>query len=108
MEANKTDAQISPHGSAMGSFTILHASITEYLIFYGTPMYSSGHSGLHMADDYFTILHGFEEAYRVGDLEATTYKPGDVNYLPRGETIHYSMNGWALELAQGMSLLTAC
>ncbi|EFQ99652.1 C-8 sterol isomerase [Nannizzia gypsea CBS 118893] len=91
----------SNHGSAMGAFHILHASVTEYLIFYGTPIYSSGHSGLHLADDYFTILSGTEKAYRPGQLEATTYRPGDINHLPRGQSIHYAMDGWALELAQG-------
>lgn len=85
----------------MGAFTILHASITEYLIFYGTPIYSNGHSGLHLADDYFVILNGTEKAYRPGQLEATIYWPGDVNHLPRGHSIHYAMDGWALELAQG-------
>ncbi|KAK2741240.1 C-8 sterol isomerase [Myotisia sp. PD_48] len=90
----------STHGSAMGAFIILHASVTEYLIFYGTPVFSSGHSGLHMADDYFTILSGYEKGYFPGQLEATTYLPGDVNHLPRGKTIHYAMDGWALELAQ--------
>ncbi|KAM5450115.1 C-8 sterol isomerase [Microsporum audouinii] len=91
----------SNHGSAMGAFTILHASVTEYLIFYGTPIYSNGHSGLHLADDYFIILNGTEKAYRPGQLAVTTYWPGDVNHLPRGQSIHYAMDGWALELAQG-------
>ncbi|PGH23067.1 hypothetical protein AJ80_02841 [Polytolypa hystricis UAMH7299] len=91
----------SNHGNAMGSMIILHASITEYLILYGTPLGSEGHSGVHLAHDYFTILQGIEKRYMPGELEATEYHPGDQNWLPRGTRSQYMLKGWALELAQG-------
>lgn len=89
----------------MGAMFIMHASITEYLIFYGTPLGSEGHSGVHLADDYFTILQGVEKRFLPGELEATEYHPGDMNWLPRGTGSQYTLNGWALELAQGKSLI---
>lgn len=87
----------------MGSMYLIHASITEYLIIFGTPLGTEGHSGRHTADDYFHILEGEQWAATANSLVMERYPKGSMHHMRRGVVKQYKMHEgcWALELAQG-------
>lgn len=91
-------------GGAMGMMTILHASITEYVIIFGTPIGTEGHTGRFWAEDYFFILEGEQWAYSEVSPVKQIYKPGDCHVLAKGVAEGYRMPDrcFALEYARGL------
>ena len=72
---------------------ILHASITEYVIVFGSPIGTEGYSGRFAADDYFIILEGEQWAYTEGELEKRVYKAGEMHHLARGRACGAGLSG---------------
>jgi C-8 sterol isomerase len=87
----------------MGAMSVLHASLTEYVMIFGTPLGTEGHSGRFFVDDYFIILAGEQWAFSAGQFEREIYRPGDMHHLPKRHAKQYKIPDmcWALEYARG-------
>lgn len=90
-------------GGAMGQITLLHASVTEYLLFFGTPIGTEGHSGRYRTEVWDIVFDGEMWCYHEGETSRTVYKPGDAAYLGADKVKGYSVpdHAWMLEYARG-------
>jgi C-8 sterol isomerase len=91
-------------GGALGQMTILHASLTEYVLVFGTPIGTQGYSGRFFAEDYFMVLEGEHWTFKAGDAEKRVLRPGERTFLKRGEAKAYRMpdHCYGLEYARGI------
>jgi hypothetical protein len=68
-------------GGAMGQMKLLHCSLSEYILIFGTPIGTEGHSGRYATEVYDFMLEGEMWCYHAGEFERTVFKPGDLAYL---------------------------
>ena len=90
-------------GGAMGQMQVLHISLTEYLIFFGTPIGTEGHSGRYRSDVWDWTMEGETWCYLEGETERRVYRPGDEMYLKKGKVKGYCIkdHAWMLEYGRG-------
>ena len=90
-------------GGAMIQMKVYFASVFEYVIIWGTPIGSEGHSGRHLVGFWDTILEGEAWYYAEGQLHRRVYRPGDRVYVGPGQArgMRFSADLWALEYARG-------
>ncbi len=91
-------------GGAMGQMKLLHCSITEYVILFGTPIGTEGHSGRYGTEVYDFMLDGEMWCYHPGEFERAVYKPGDAAYLGADKAKGYAVpsHAWMLEYSRGL------
>lgn len=85
-------------GGAMGQIKLLHCSLTEYILVFGTPTGTEGHSGRYTTEIYDFMLEGEMWCFHAGEFDRTVFKPGDVAYLGADRAKGYAVPSSALML----------
>jgi hypothetical protein len=91
-------------GGITGIMNVMHGSMTEYLLIFGTPTGTDGFSGRYCLDIYDVMLSGEMKTYEEGSaLEPAVFRPGDMALLERGRVkgVSFSENCWMLEYGRG-------
>jgi C-8 sterol isomerase len=90
-------------GGAMIQMKLYFTSLMEYIIIWGTPVGSEGHSGRHAVGFWDTVLTGEMWYYAEGQFEKRVYKPGDRVYVGPGQAraMNFKSGVWALEYERG-------
>lgn len=90
-------------GGAMGQMALLYASLGEYLLLFGTPIGTEGHSGRYRTEVWDFMLEGEMWCYHEGETERSVYRPGEFAYLGGNRVKGYRIpdHGWMLEYARG-------
>jgi C-8 sterol isomerase len=90
-------------GGAMIQMKLYYASTSEYIMVWGTPIGSEGHSGRHFTGFWDTVIDGETWYYAEGQFEKTVYKPGDRIYVGPGQAraMNFTNGVWAVEYARG-------
>ncbi len=91
-------------GGVMLQMKLLHASTKEYVMIWGTPIGSEGHTGRHLVEFYDTVLDGEAWYYQEGHFDRDVYAPGDHIFLGKGQSagMHYPDHVWMVEYARGV------
>ncbi|MCL2489403.1 MAG: ERG2 family protein [Propionibacteriaceae bacterium] len=90
-------------GGAMIQMKLYYASPTEYIMIWGTPIGSEGHSGRHFAGFWDTVIDGEMHYYAEGEFSQRVYKPGDRVYVGPGQAraMNFTDGVWAVEYCRG-------
>jgi C-8 sterol isomerase len=90
-------------GGAMGQIKLLHCSLSEYILLFGTPIGTEGHSGRYTTEVYDFMLDGEMWCYHPGEFERAVYRPGDAAYLGADAAKGYAVpdRAWMLEYSRG-------
>ena len=90
-------------GGAMIQMKLYYASIYEYVMIWGTPIGSEGHSGRHRVGFWDTVIDGEMWYFAEGEFDKRVYKPGDRVYVGPGQAcgMNFTNGVWAVEYERG-------
>jgi len=83
---------------------ILHASLTEYVIFWGSAVHTVGMSGRHAGEFHDFLMTGEFRQWKEGTVEKKWYCPGEHIYHGRwrGSIVELTEDTWMLEHMVGI------
>ena len=90
-------------GGWMGSFKVLYASLSEYVLLFGTAMPTSGHSGRYWAHIEDTLISGNFTQWIEGGTQAKHWGAGDTVAHPKWAAtgVAWGADTWMVEYARG-------
>uniref|UniRef100_A0A3B5K0W2 Sigma non-opioid intracellular receptor 1 n=1 Tax=Takifugu rubripes TaxID=31033 RepID=A0A3B5K0W2_TAKRU len=101
-------------GGWMGSMCLLHASLTEYLLLFGTAVDTGGHSVLDQFNGQFpscrywaeisdTVISGTFRQWKEGTTKSDIFYPGDtiVHAVGEATSVQWSAGTWMVEYGRG-------
>ncbi|KAI5158228.1 sigma non-opioid intracellular receptor 1 isoform X1 [Manis pentadactyla] len=91
-------------GGWMGAMCLLHASLSEYVLLFGTALGSGGHSGRYWAEISDTIISGTFHQWREGTTKSEVFYPGETVVHRPGEAtaVEWGPNTWMVEYGRGV------
>lgn len=91
-------------GGWMGAMCLLHASLSEYVLLFGTALSSGGHSGRYWAEISDTIISGTFYQWREGTTKSEVFYPGETVMHGPGEAtaVEWGPNTWMVEYGRGV------
>ena len=95
-------------GGAMIEMKLYFASLFEYVMIWGTPIGSEGHSGRHRVAFWDTVIDGETWYFAEGQFEKRIYRPGDRIFVGKGQAcgMNFTDGVWAVEYARGPLMLS--
>ncbi|HET8733764.1 MAG TPA: hypothetical protein VFM45_08335, partial [Anaeromyxobacteraceae bacterium] len=95
-------------GGAMIQMKLYFASAMEYLMIWGTPIGSEGHSGRHAVGFWDTVIDGEMHYFGEGQFERRVYRPGDRVWVGPGQAraMNFTDGVWATEYMRGPIMLS--
>ncbi|XP_028407790.1 sigma non-opioid intracellular receptor 1-like [Dendronephthya gigantea] len=86
------------------SISILHVSLTEYIVLTGSAINTDGYLGRHWLNSTFVVLSGSLKYWKEGTIEAIEYNTGDHFTVPLSESTGFvalKENTWVFEYGRG-------
>ncbi|XP_044513195.1 sigma non-opioid intracellular receptor 1 isoform X5 [Gracilinanus agilis] len=91
-------------GGWMGSMCLLHASLSEYVLLFGTAIDTGGHSGRYWAEISDTIISGTFRQWREGTTKSEVYYPADTFFSTQDFlTLFYTLRAYTRALCLELS-----